>query len=96
MEDIVFAVYIMASKSGTLYTGFTSNLIKRVWEHKNNVVHGFTSKYECHKLVYYEFGDSFDGTLAREKQIKGWSRSKKEILIRNFNPGWEDLYNQII
>ena len=86
----------MASESGTLYTGFTKNLVKRVWEHKNNLVPGFTKKYQCHKLVYYEVGDSFDGALAFEKQIKGWSRKKKEDLIKTINPTWKDLYNSIL
>lgn len=96
MEEAIYAVYIMASDSGTLYTGFTSNLIKRVWEHKNGVVKGFTLKYGCHKLVYYEYGESYDGVLAREKQIKGWSRKKKEDLICSMNPGWKDLYQNLL
>ena len=95
MNETYF-VYIMASDSGTLYTGFTTDLIKRVWEHKNNLVHGFTRKYQCHKLVFYEQCDSFDGALAREKQIKGWSRQKKQDLIKSINPGWVDLYNSIV
>ena len=85
----------MASQSGTLYTGFTTGLVKRVWEHKNDIVQGFTKKYKCHKLVYYEVSDSYDAALAREKEIKGWSRWKKEELIRTMNPGWEDLYPSI-
>lgn len=96
MQSSIYAVYIMASQTGTLYTGFTSNLVKRVWEHKNNLVAGFTKKYSCHKLVYFEVCDSFDGALAREKQIKGWNRQKKEDLIRTTNPGWKDLYNKIV
>ena len=96
MSETQYAVYIMASQSGTLYTGFTTNLVKRVWEHKNNLVAGFTKKYSCHKLVYYELGESFDGSLAIEKQIKGWSRQKKEDLINSVNPTWQDLYNQIV
>ncbi len=92
----MYAVYIMASLSGTLYTGFTTGLVKRVWEHKNDVVQGFTKKYQCHKLVYYELCDSYDGALAREKEIKGWSRMKKENLIRTINPSWKDLYSGII
>jgi putative endonuclease len=96
MQNTVYAVYIMASDSGTLYTGFTHDLIKRVWEHKNGVVRGFTAKYSCHKLVYYEFGDDKDGVLAREKQIKGWNRKKKEDLIRSMNPSWKDLYQNLL
>jgi putative endonuclease len=86
----------MASVSGTIYTGFTNNLIKRVWEHKNNIVEGFTKKYQCHKLVYYEASDDYESALAREKQIKSYNRLKKENLIRHMNPGWKDLYEQII
>ena len=86
----------MESASGTLYVGFTSGLAKRVWEHKNNVVRGFTNKYQCHKLVYYEATDSFEAALAREKQIKGWGRKKKELLIAKMNPTWQDLYNSIV
>lgn len=90
-----YYVYIMASESGTLYVGFTVDLIKRVWEHKNDLVEGFTKKYQCHKLVYYEQGEDHDGTLAREKQIKKWRREKKEKLIKTMNPGWRDLYSSI-
>ena len=96
MNNSQFAVYIMASLSGTIYTGFTTNLVKRVWEHKNDVVRGFTRKYECHKLVYYELCDSFAGALAREKEIKGWGRKKKETLIKTMNPTWKDLYSEIL
>ena len=91
----MFYTYIMASESGTLYTGFTTDLVKRVWEHKNNVVKGFTQKYNCHKLVYYQASDSFDGALTREKEIKGWRRSKKEALINSRNPQWNFLNNEI-
>ena len=86
----------MASKSGTLYIGFTADLVKRVWEHKNDLVNGFSKRYQCHKLVYYEQGEDFDGTLAREKQIKKWRREKKEVLIKTMNPGWRDLYKDIL
>lgn len=97
MQENIYAVYIMASASGTLYTGFTSaGLAKRVWEHKNDVVPGFTKKYQCHKLVYYELCESFEGALAREKEIKGWNRKKKEQLIKTMNPSWKDLYNSIL
>ena len=66
-----------------------------MWEHKNDLVEGFTKKYQCHKLVYYESGEDFDGVLGREKQIKKWRRSKKEALIKTINPGWNDLYKNI-
>jgi putative endonuclease len=91
----MYYVYIMASKTGTLYVGFTVELAKRVWEHKNDLVEGFTKKYQCHNLVYYEQGDDYDSTLAREKQIKKWRRSKKEALIKSINPSWTDLYPSI-
>lgn len=91
----MYYVYIMASKSGTLYVGFTGDLIKRVWEHKNDFIEGFTKKYQCHKLVYYEQGEDYDSTLQREKQIKKYRREKKEKLIKSMNPGWHDLYNKI-
>ena len=86
----------MASTSGVIYIGFTSDLVKRVWEHKNNLVDGFTKRYKCHKLVYYETGGDRDSTLNREKQIKKWRRAKKTVLINSMNPKWEDLYNTII
>jgi putative endonuclease len=84
-------VYIMSSLSGILYVGFTSDLKKRVFEHKNDIVEGFTKKYRCHKLVYYEVGDSIEGVLAREKQLKNWRREKKIWLIEKMNPNWKDL-----
>ena len=88
-----YFVYIMASKrNGTLYIGITSNLIKRVYEHKNNFIAGFTKKYNCHTLVYYELHNESYVAIAREKQIKGWLRIKKLKLIENMNPNWNDLY----
>jgi putative endonuclease len=86
-----YYVYILSSLSGILYVGFTSNLIKRMYEHKSRVVEGFTKKYNCNMLVYYEVGDSFEGVLAREKQIKNWRREKKINLIEKNNKGWKDL-----
>ncbi|MBI3952860.1 MAG: GIY-YIG nuclease family protein [Candidatus Doudnabacteria bacterium] len=91
----MYHVYIMASKTGTLYVGFTVNLAKRVWEHKNDLIEGFTKKYQCHNLVYFETGEDYDSVLAREKQIKKWRRNKKEAIIKNFNPSWKDLYVSI-
>ena len=85
-------VYIMASKkNGTLYTGVTSNLEKRVWEHKNNIVKSFTQKYHVHDLVYFEFGENILSAIEREKQIKSGSRKKKIELIEKYNPEWNDL-----
>ena len=89
-------VYILASKPrGTLYTGVTSDLIKRVWEHKNKFVSGFTKKYNCRYLIYYEWFQYIQDAIRREKQIKGWTRKKKEILISEFNPDWEFLNENV-
>jgi putative endonuclease len=90
------AVYILASgKNGTLYTGVTSNLVKRVWEHKQELVDGFTKKYQVHQLVYYELCDDMLSAIAREKQIKAGSRKKKILLIAFNNADWLDLYPTI-
>jgi putative endonuclease len=90
-------VYILASKlNGTLYIGVTSDLIKRIWEHKENLVEGFTCKYNVHRLVYFEQHDSMIGALTREKQLKKWQRSWKIRLIEQDNPKWLDLYTEII
>ena len=91
------AVYIMANKrNGTIYTGVTSHLIKRVYEHKYANAAGFTKTYQCKKLVYYELIDEMTSAIAREKQIKSGSRKKKLALIEQMNPYWEDLYGQLI
>ena len=91
------AIYIMASKcNGTLYTGVTSNVIKRVYEHKQGFVSGFTKKYGCKTLVYYEIFDDMINAITREKQLKGGSRKQKLKLINAFNPRWEDLYERIV
>jgi putative endonuclease len=86
-----YYVYIMSSKSGTLYTGMTSDLEKRVYQHKNKLVEGFTKKYDVNRLVYFEETDDVDSAIAREKQIKGWRRSKKIDLIKSTNQKWTDL-----
>jgi putative endonuclease len=89
-----FFVYILCNKrNGTLYTGVTSNLIKRVYEHKNNFVEGFTKKYNIHRLVWYEIHESAEAAITREKQIKKWKRDWKLKLIEETNPSWEELYN---
>jgi len=86
-----FYVYIMGSKSGTLYTGVTSNLKKRIYEHKNHLIPGFTDKYDINRLLYFEtIGDS-TSAIRREKQIKAWRREKKIMLIDSINPAWNDL-----
>ena len=90
------AVYLLASKrNGTLYTGVTSNLAARVWQHKNNQVEGFTMKYRVHMLVYYEAHQDMASAILREKQIKKWNRKWKLDLIEKFNPDWRDLYDDI-
>ncbi len=90
------AVYIMANKrNGTLYTGVTSNLVKRVYEHKNEITKGFAARYGCKMLVYYESLEKMPIAINREKQIKSGSRKKKLALIENMNPDWKDLYEEI-
>lgn len=79
----------------TLYVGVTSDLVKRVYEHKNNLVEGFTKRYNLHNLVYYEVVGNIESAIAREKQIKGGSRQKKLDLINSVNPQWTDLYDEI-
>lgn len=90
-------VYILTSKpKGTLYTGVTSNLLQRIWQHKNNQVKGFTQKYDVKRLVYYEVAEDIVSAITREKQIKKWNREWKIRLIEEMNPEWEDLYYQLI
>jgi putative endonuclease len=90
------AVYIMTNKPrGTLYTGVTSNLVQRVFQHKSEATKGFTQRYGCKMLVYYEIGDSMEGVILREKQWKAGSRQNKINLIETMNPGWQDLYEWI-
>ena len=90
------AVYILASKrNGTLYIGVTSDLVKRIWEHKNNIVEGFTKRYDVHQLVWYEIHESMESAIEREKRLKEWKRKWKLALIEKINPGWQDLYNTI-
>lgn len=91
------AVYILASKrNGTLYTGVTSNLVRRVSQHKNGINSAFASKYGCKMLVWYEcFGD-METAIGREKRIKGGSRRRKVALIEEVNPAWRDLFDDIV
>ena len=90
------AVYILASKrDGTLYIGVTSDLVKRVWEHKNDVVEGFTKKYGVHDLVYFEVHGDMESAITREKQLKKWHRGWKIELIEKNNPTWRDLWSEI-
>ena len=92
-----YCVYIMANAHHTvLYTGVTSDLARRVYQHKNGLGSTFVKKYNVHKLVYYEVGNDVYATIAREKQIKAGSRKKKIDLINSLNPEWKDLYEEII
>ena len=92
-----YFVYILASKkNGTLYIGVTNNLLKRIYEHKNNLVEGFTKKYNLHKLVYYEDTNSIESALRREKQLKKWKRAWKIELIEKHNLYWKDLYDDLV
>lgn len=89
-------IYIMTNKTNSvLYTGVTSNLPQRVFQHKNKLIEGFTKKYNLAKLVYYEVCDNIEGAILREKQIKGGSREKKIKLIENANKNWNDLYDEL-
>ncbi len=90
-------VYLLANKhNNVLYTGVTNDLIRRVYEHKNKLVAGFTKKYNVDRLVYYEVCGSIITAIEREKQIKGWSRKKKQDLINVLNPEWTDLYQTLL
>ena len=92
-----FFVYIMASRrNGTLYVGMTNDLVRRVYEHKNNLVAGFTKRHRVHRLVYFEQCDLPSIAIEREKQIKGWKRQWKISLIETANPQWDDLYEDIL
>ncbi len=91
------AIYILSNKKhGTLYTGVTSNLVQRVHQHKAKTFKGFSGRYDCNILVYYEIFDDLENAILREKQIKGGSRKKKIALIEADNPDWLDLYNTIV
>ncbi|MFW5970378.1 MAG: GIY-YIG nuclease family protein [Halofilum sp. (in: g-proteobacteria)] len=91
------AVYILANrKYGTLYTGVTSNLIQRIWQHRNHLEPGFTSRYRVHRLVWFELHEHMESAIVREKQIKAGSRRRKLELIERENPVWRDLYDEIL
>ena len=96
MSEKKFYIYILASKKGGfLYIGITSNLSKRIWEHKNEITKGHTSKYSIKRLVYYEVYDDFDNAVKREKTLKKWRRQWKIDLIEKNNPEWNELYREI-
>ena len=91
------AVYILTNKrNGTIYIGVTSDLAKRVWEHKNSMASGFTKKYNLHRLVWYELHDDMESAIIHEKRLKEYKRSWKLKLIENMNPDWLDLYDSIV
>ncbi len=88
----MYYVYILANwNNKVIYTGVTNNLERRLYEHKHKLVDGFTKKYNVNKLVYFDFCGSIESAIQREKQIKGWTRCKKNALIEQFNPDWHDL-----
>jgi putative endonuclease len=92
-----YFVYILASKrNGTLYIGVTNDLVKRVWQHKNHVLEGFTAEYDVDKLVYWEITPDIVSAIKREKNLKDWRRSWKLDLIESINPDWQDLYDKIL
>ena len=96
MDALQPTVYILASRrNGTLYTGVTSNLIKRIWEHRNNLAEGFTKRYGVHMLVYYEQHLTMEVAITREKRLKKWKRDWKLRLIEQNNPRWRDLWQDI-
>ncbi len=91
MEQTQFAVYILASRSRTLYVGVTRDLRRRLWQHREKLVAGFTAKFNIHRLVWYELTPNVAAAIAREKEIKAWRRNKKVALIESRNPTWDDL-----
>jgi putative endonuclease len=96
MKQKYYYVYILSNKyNNVLYVGITNDLIRRVYEHKNKLVEGFTEKYNVDKLVYYELFNDPINAIIREKQLKGYSRKKKVELINSFNPEWKDLYESL-
>lgn len=95
--DKEYYVYFLANKhNNVLYTGVTNDLVRRVYEHKNKLFKGFTKKYNIEHLVYYEMYENIDEAITIEKQIKGWTRKKKNDLITQFNPLWKDLYKNLV
>ncbi|MFZ5562263.1 MAG: GIY-YIG nuclease family protein [Pseudomonadota bacterium] len=92
-----FAVYLMgSSRLGTIYTGVSSDLVKRVWQHREGLLAGFTSRYEVKLLLWYELHNTADSAITREKQIKKWRRAWKIELVEQFNPYWRDLYESLL
>ena len=93
----IYYVYLISNTNNrVLYVGMTNDLIRRVFEHREHLIDGFTKKYNVWKLVYFEQTGDVDEAIRREKQLKGWRREKKDSLINSFNPGWRDLYPRLI
>jgi len=91
-----YYIYIMTNKyNKVLYTGITNDLNRRVYEHKNNLIEGFTKRYNCHKLVWFEECNDINGSIAQEKRMKKWKREYKENIINELNPDWKDLSNDL-
>ncbi len=89
-------VYVLSSpNNNVLYIGVTSQLKQRIWQHKNNIMPSFTSKYNVHNLVYYELFEEIEAAIAREKQLKTWKRAWKNELVKSVNPSWQDLYHTL-
>lgn len=95
MEKSFFVYMLDSGKNGTIYIGVTSDLKKRIWEHKNNVVEGFTEKYDVHNLVWYEANENAEAAIHREKRLKKYTRAAKIELIEKENKDWNDLYEFI-
>lgn len=96
MREHSYFVYILASgRNGTLYTGVTNDIVRRIWEHKNDLIDGFTKKYGVHILVWYEFHEDINLAIAREKRIKRWNRAWKIKLIEKENSGWNCLWEKL-
>ncbi|MGO1469685.1 MAG: GIY-YIG nuclease family protein [Tissierella sp.] len=88
----MYYVYMITNwNNKVLYTGITNNLERRIYEHKNKLIKGFTSKYNINKLVYFDYTEDVNSAIMKEKQIKGWIRKKKDKLVESINPGWKDL-----
>lgn len=97
MRDHLYYVYILASRrNGTLYIGVTNDLLRRTWEHKGDLIEGFTKKYGVHILAWYEWHDDINAAIAREKRLKRWNRAWKIALIERRNSGWNDLYPRLL
>ncbi len=94
MLDRNYYVYILSNKKRVLYIGVTNDLEKRIWQHKQHLIPGFTQRYNVDRLVYFEHTNSIEGAIGREKQLKGWLRAKKIALIESVNPDWDELSMQ--